>query len=230
MKILIVGGKREADYVIKAFNKPKNKIVVINDSPSVSKMLSANNGIQILNTDPTKLYSYEEADIFNFDLIIALMEKDADNFVACKIAKDRFAVKKAICTVSDPSNVEIFEALGIDTPISASYLLTQKIEGESDIESIIKTLSLENNKIIITEIRVRKEFDCCDKSLMQLQLPKYANVTCIFRNPNVIIPRGDTVIRDNDKLVIASAPNDQKKVIRFIKKEKQDANETDQAK
>ena len=60
---------------------------------------------------------------------------------------------------------------------------------------------------------------------MQLQLPKYANITCIFRNPNVIIPRGDTVIKDNDKLVIASAPNDQKKVIRFIKKVKEDADQ-----
>ncbi|MCI1735357.1 MAG: TrkA family potassium uptake protein [Bacilli bacterium] len=218
MKILICGGKTEADFVIRSFQSPHNKLVIMNDDPLTAKILSEQNGVDVLDTDPTKIYSFEIADVYGFDLVIALMESDADCYVCCKIAKEHFGIKKAICTVSDPDNVEIFKALGIDSPISGSYLLTQRIKGESDIESIIKTLTLENDKIVITEINVKKNLDCCGKSLMQLKLPDYANVTCIFRNPEVVIPHGNTIIQSGDTLVIASAPDDQKKLIKFIKK------------
>lgn len=220
MKILICGGKNEADFVIRAFNKGNNKLVIMNDDSQTAKMLSERNDVDVIDTDPSKLYSFEIADIVNFDLVIALMDRDADNFVCCKIAKEKFGIKKAICTVSNPNNVEVFQTLGIDTPISASYLLTQRIEGESDIESITKTLSLENDKIVITEIKIKKDFECCNQSLLELQLPKYGNITCIFRDPRVVIPRGDTIIKQGDTLVIASAPQDQKKLIRFVKRTK----------
>lgn len=223
MKVLICGGNQQADFVIRSFTKSKrNKIVVINDDEDIAKELSDRYGIEVLDTDPTKLYSFEIADIYDFDLVIALMEKDADNFVCCHIAKDQFNIKKAICTVNNPNNVEIFEELGIDTAISSSYLLTQRIEGETDIENITKTFSLQNDKIVITEITVLPNFECCNRSLMDLQLPKCGNITCIFRDPKVIIPRGDTVIKNGDNLVIASSPDDQKKLIRFIKKEREE--------
>ena len=223
MKVLICGGNQEADFVIRSFLKNKrNKIVVINNDAEIAKELSDHYGIEVLDTDPTKLYSFEIADIYDFDLVIALMEKDADNFVCCHIAKDKFNIKKAICTVTNPNNVEVFEELGIDTAISASYLLTQRIEGETDIENITKTFSLQNDKIVITEITVLPNFECCNRSLMDLQLPKCGNITCIFRDPKVIIPRGDTIIRNGDNLVIASSPDDQKKLIKFIKKEMED--------
>lgn len=229
MKVLICGGNQEADFVIRSFHhNRRNKIVVINDDEEIAKDLSNRYGIEVLDSDPTKLYSFEIADIYDFDLVIALMEKDADNFVCCHIAKDQFNIKKAICTVNDPNNVEFFEELGIDTAISASYLLTQRIEGESDIENITKTFSLQDDKIVITEITVLSTFECCNKSLMDLQLPRCGNITCIFRDPKVIIPRGDTIIKTGDNLVIASSPQDQKKLIRFIKKEKEENDESDQ--
>ncbi|MFA6829675.1 MAG: TrkA family potassium uptake protein [Bacilli bacterium] len=220
MKILICGGNTEADYAIRSFSDGHNKLVVINDDANIAKILSERNSISVLDTDPTKLYSFEIADVFEFDLVIALMENDSDNFVCCKLAKDKFHIKKAICTVSDPNHVDIFQALGIDSPISSSYLLTQRIKGESDIENLIKTLSIENDKIVITEVKIKEEFDCCNKSLMELQIPDYANITCIFRNPQVIIPHGTTRIIANDTLVVASAPSDQKRLIKYLKKEK----------
>lgn len=225
MKVLICGGNQEADFVIRSFSHNKrNKIVVMNDDEDIAKNLSNRYGIEVLDTDPTKIYSFEIADIYDFDLVIALMEKDADNFVCCHIAKDKFNIKKAICTVTDPNNVEMFEELGIDTAISSSYLLTQRIEGETDIENITKTFSLQNDKIVITEITVLPSFECCNKSLMDLQLPRCGNITCIFRDPKVIIPRGDTIIKAGDNLVIASSLEDQKKLIKFVKKEREDIN------
>lgn len=218
MKILICGGDSEADYVIKSFKKDKDKIVVFNDDAKVAKRLSETNDIDVLLSDPTKIYSFESGDVFGFDLVISLMPRDVDNFVVCQIAKTLFHIKKAICTVNNPNNVAIFEELGIDSPISASFLLTERIKGESDIESLIKTLSLENQKIVITEIKIKSRFFCSGKAIKDLNFPRVGNICCIFRDPKVIIPRGDTTLMEGDTLVIASGSKDQNEVIAFVKR------------
>lgn len=217
MNILVCGGKTEADYVLSAFKKHGNRIVVINDDDDTAEVLSEHYDLDIFKTDPTKIYSFEVADVTNFDLVVSLLERDADNFVVCKIAKVLFHIKKAICTVNNPNNVAIFQRLGIDSPISASYLLTERIRGESDVESIFRTLSLEDEKIVITEVKILDSFPCVNQTLAQLRLPNTGNITCIFRDPDVIIPRGNTTIQAGDTMVIASGQEAQQYLIDYLK-------------
>jgi trk system potassium uptake protein TrkA len=218
MNIVICGGDSQADYVIGAFKKRGNYLVVINDDPDVAKFLSEKNGVDVRMSDPTKLYTLEDAAITGFDIIISLLPRDVDNFVVCMMGKKVFGVKKAICTVDNPNNVALFQELGIDSPISASYLLTERIKGESDVESIIKTLSLENEKVTITEVKVRKGSRLVGMNLLTAKFPRYCNVCCIYRDPKVIIPRGDTEIHEGDTLIVACAPSDAKKVVSFVKR------------
>lgn len=218
MNILICGGLKEANYVINAFKKTHNHLVIINEDERICKNISELNHLDVINSDPTKRYSFEVADVFNFDLVIALTDSDADNFVICKMAKNIFNIKKAICTVSDPEFVDVFMALGIDTPISAPYLLTSKIQGESDIESIMSSFTLENDKVIISEITIKPDFACIGVALKDLNLPITGNITCIYREPNIIIPRGDTVIESGDHIFICSSPDDQNNLVNFIKR------------
>jgi len=220
MRIVILGGRNEADFVIKSFNNSKNELMVINSDEKTAKFLAESNHIEVLCSNPARLYTYENINIKGFDLVISLMDDDVSNFTACILLKKLFGVKKAICTVSNPNNVNVFNQLGIDSPISGSYLLTQRIQDESDVESLFKTMSLENEKVKIIEFRVRKEFDCVGKALKDLNLPSIANICCVFRNPNVIIPRGNTVIRTGDRLIVACAPVDQNEVISFLRKTK----------
>ncbi len=220
MNIVVCGGRQQADYLLSVFaNKRGNNIVVINDDEKIADTISEHYGLEVIKSDPTKHYSFEIANVTNFDLVISLQSNDVDNFVTCRMAKQFFHIKKSICTVSNPNNVDIFTHLGIDVAISDSYLLTQKIKGESDIESVFKTSSLEGEKIVITEIKIKDSFWCVGKDLKSLGLPKTGNITCIFRDPEVIIPRGDTTINVNDTLVIASAPKNQEELIEFIKGE-----------
>ncbi|MDD6240614.1 MAG: NAD-binding protein [Eubacteriales bacterium] len=224
--ILLCGGKTEADYVLGAFLKKRNNhIVIINDDLQTVERMSEHYGVNILVSDPTKIYSFEKADVTDFDLVVSLSDRDADNFVTCMIAKELFHIKKAICTVNNPNNVAIFSRLGIDSPISASYLLKDRIKGESDVDSIFSTLSLENDKLVITEILINKDFPCCGKSLKDINLPHTGSIACIFRDPDVIIPRGDSVFQNNDRIILASAPEDQSDLIEFIKTGKRPASE-----
>ena len=220
MNVLICGGGKETTYVINSFKGSKNLLRVINGDEKISNTISEINQIDVINSDPTKFFSFEVADVLNFDLVIALTDSDADNFIICKIAKDFFHIKKAICTISNPELVDVFKDLGIDTPISARYLLSQKIKGESDIESIMSSFVLEDNQVLISEITIKEDFDCIGMALKDLNLPITGNITCIYREPKVIIPRGDTTINCNDHIYICSSPKDQDELVEFITKRK----------
>ena len=54
---------------------------------------------------------------------------------------------------------------------------------------------------------------------MEINFPKFANISCVYRKPNVIIPNGQTLILPKDKLIVVSTSDDQKKVIDFVKRE-----------
>lgn len=107
--------------------------------------------------------------------------------------------------------------MGVDSPISSTYLLTERIKGESDIESVFRTSSLENDKLVITEIRIKPSFWCVGMSLKNLGLPKTGNITCIFRDPTVVSFLAGDRIQAEDTLIIASAPENQAELVKFIK-------------
>lgn len=220
MRAIIVGGNLEADFVIKAFKKQKFSFVVVNGNQEIAKSLSNDNDIVCYCNETNKKYTYEDLDIANFDLVVALEEDDIRNFIICHILKHNFGVKKSICTVKDPDNVEVFKQLGIDSPISASFLLTQRIVNESNIESLIKTLTIENDRIAITEITVKGTWLIENKAIKDIHLPFAANISCIYRNSTIIIPRGDTIICPGDTLIIVSSAKEQNDIIDFLKMEK----------
>ncbi len=220
MRIVIAGGNHEADFIIHTLKKAKHKLLVINEDAQLCKYLSAQNGIAVYNGDPTKKYSLEEAGVTDFDVLVSLSESDNDNYVVCAMGKQMFNIKKCVCLVKNPKNVELFRSLGIDSVISSTYLLAQFIRNESTIENVVKTLSIEDEQIVITEIDVEADFLIAGKTIIECQFPQDINISCIFRKPRVIIVNGSTVIQAKDRLVVVSTPKEQQNIIEFIQRKK----------
>ncbi len=218
MKIVVAGGHSDAEYIISMFIKEKHQLIVINDSDIAAKYISENNRIPVFMGDPTKSYTFEDAGAKDADVIVALSENDIDNYITCLIAKRFFGIKKAICRVLNPKRVEVFKKLGISTVISSIYMLGQIIKEEANIKSMFKTLSMEDEKIAITEIEVKNEYGLHGKQIMNLSLPLRINIACILRDSNVIIPNGRTQIELGDKMLIVSAAEDQKHIFMMLKK------------
>ncbi len=220
MRAIIVGGDTNADYIIKTFIKNHIPFIVVNEDKKIAEYISKRNHIEVYCNATNKLYTYKELAIENYDLVVALENDDIKNYIIVMMLKKHFNVKKAICTVQDPDNVSIFRELGVDAPISSSLLLAQRILNDSDIESVMKTLSFENDKIIITEVTLKHEYEIIGKQIKDIVFPKLANISCIYRSYQIIIPKGDTKFYPGDRLIICSESKNQKEIIDFIKKEK----------
>lgn len=220
MKIVITGGKHEADYIVSKLKKEHHQLIIINQDIDFAEYISANNDIGVFPGDPTKAYVLSDAEAHNADVLLALSDNDTDNYITCITAKKLFNTKRTVAKVKNPKNVELFKRLGVDSVISSTYLLAQTILNESSVENIIKTLSIEDEKIVMIEIGVEPEHHIVNKRLMDIKFPSNINISCIFRDPHVIIPKGDTLIKADDKLIIVTTPNDQEEIVEFVQKRK----------
>ena len=220
MRIVIANGDNSADYIIKNFNSRSNTLTIINNDKDIANHLAKSSKLPVILGDFTKVSTLKEANIQNADLFIALGRKDSDNYVGCLHARKQFGVKKCICIVNNPKNVEVFKELGLDSVICSTETLVSSVLAESSLEQLTKTMSFENDKIVMSEVVVKATYLIAHKHIMDLNFPKEGSIACIYRRPRVIIPHGSTLILPKDKLFVLSVPADQKKLIEFIQREK----------
>ena len=219
MRIVVAGGRTQADFLIGNLLKKKHKIVVINDEQAYCDYLSSTHRIPVFCGDPSKYFVLEEANIRDFDVLVALTYKDADNLAICQYAKRCFGVKKVICIVANPKNAELFKELGVNTVISSTHMVAEYITQATSFENLIKTMSLEDEKVMLNEVLIEPDYKVVDKKLMDITLPENSIIGCIIRkSSDMIVPNGNTEIKAGDKLLVISSPANQKKVLAEITK------------
>ena len=224
MKIVIAGGDTNAEYLIKLYKKgKKNEIIVINPDAVAADRVSDACHIKVYHREPWNRVALEGANAFDSDVFIALCKKDTDNLVSCLLAKRIFNAKKTICVVDDPKNVDYFKALGVDSVISSTYLLAQSVMSESSVESLTKTLSIDNDKVIVVEKTILSKYAICGRFIKDIRFPKYASIACIYRQVQIIIPSGSVMIEPKDTLVMITAPSNANALVRYIETERSDA-------
>ena len=220
MHIVIANGDSDAAYIIDMFNTKENRLTVINGNEAVAQTIMERKHVAVTIGGPWHNTILEAARVYDADIFISLCKKDTDNFASCVMAKRNFHVKKCICAVSNPSNVDLYKKLGIDVVISSTYLLAKSIKNESNAESLIKSLSLDNEKIVMIEATLLPKYWICDQAIKDMGSPKNASIAYVVRNYNFIIPNGDLVLRPMDTLVVACAKENEVEILRFLKRQK----------
>ena len=220
MKIVIADGRHEADYIISMYNNRKNDLIIINQDEDICRYLSAQNNIPVMRGNPTRMGDLQLAGAENADLFIALADNDHENYVACKLAKNFFGAKRCIATVINPKNVDAFRNLGIDSVMSSTYLLGEQVRNAATIENLIRTLSLENDEIVITEFKITSDLHVCNQTLKDIKISDIASISSIVRNGKGIIPNGNTKLQNNDKILVVTTHNNRNKVMKIFQRKK----------
>lgn len=216
MNIVIVGGGKKVDFLAGSLIGKKHSLTIINKDVRDCKYLARTHGAQVVHGDGSKPFILEDAGVMGFDLMIALTPRDADNLVICQLAKKVFGIRRAFATVTNPKNVEVFKKLGINTVVSATYILAGIIEQMASVDEVVNYLPIEDGKVQLLEVAVNGKYGICGKQVADLGFPEDAIIGCIIRGGNVIIPNGRTEIRSDDKLVILTNASSQPKVMESL--------------
>lgn len=87
MRVVIVGGRSRADYLMGALAETVDTVVAINDDRRFCEYLSSRHDGTVIWGNGMKLAVLEEAGVAGFDAIVALTGLDADNLAICQVAK-----------------------------------------------------------------------------------------------------------------------------------------------
>jgi len=216
VRVVLAGGRQKADFLISLLLEKGFELTVINEDKTYCEYLAEKYGIPIFRGKPERLFILNEANIYGADILISLMNYDSDNFAVCQAARKLFNISRIVATVSSPKNVDVFKRLGINTVVSATYTVSTIIEQASVVGDIVNTLSLDDEKVVISRITVKEDSPVLGKQIMDITFPNNVIISCIIRDTGVTVPNGQTLINLGDKLMIISDKSLEKKVIETV--------------
>ncbi len=168
----------------------------------------------VLYGDGTNMELLEQEDIGDCDVVICVTNNDEKNLL-CSLLTKQMGAKKIITRVSKSTNIGLFEKVGIDVAISPKEAAINEIRNnliETDVE-ILATVERGQGRIIETQIPANFK----ETAVMDLKLPEKAIIAIIQRNSGVLIPKGNTLLKANDSLLIFTREENSQKIIDFFR-------------
>ncbi|WP_032123325.1 potassium channel family protein [Clostridium amazonitimonense] len=209
MRAIIVGGGKVGYYLLKTLLEENYNVALIEKDINLCNKIAEEFDVDVIHGDGTSIEVLEEANIQESEIVAAVTGKDEENFVICQMVKMNFSDKKTIARINNPKNREIFKALGINDTVCSTEVISTIIEGELGNEKLKFIQTLNKGEIILVEATVNKKSILKDKSISSIDLPKGCVIVSIFREDNVIYPKGNIEIREDDRMLI-SIPSSKK--------------------
>jgi trk system potassium uptake protein TrkA len=207
MKIIVVGGARVVYFLCRAFLSKGHSVTLINRDREECTALARRLKATVVHGDGSDPDILAEAGADTSDAVLAVTPNDEDNLVICEIAERRFGVPRTLALVNDPDNEEVFRTLGRTTAFSTTHIIANLIEQRAGFEQISNLLPIGEGKITVTEVKLSPGAPVAGKSLQEIGLPEDALIAGVLRDGEAIIPRGPTVLREGDRLVLMALPD-----------------------
>ncbi|MGN0608447.1 MAG: potassium channel family protein [Oscillospiraceae bacterium] len=204
MRVIIVGGGKVGYYLIRTLIEHKHEPTVIEINREVSMRIADEMDIPVILGDATNCETLRAAGAAEADAFISVTGSDQCNLISCQLAKNEFGVRKTVAKSNNPKNVAVIKALGIDTVINSTDSIASLIEREVDTAKIKQLLQLNNGEVSLFEVDIPQDYVYDGKMLMELKIPSLFNIVSITRGESLIIPRGQSMLKSGDKLLIIS--------------------------
>ncbi len=202
--VMIIGGGRITIYLAKILMELDIKVMII--EKDIDKCIELSELLPralIINGDGTDEDLLKSENLMDMDAFIAMTGMDEENFMSSLLAKQN-GVKKVIAKISRTNYINIIKNLGIDSVISpkltTTTLILKYIRG-NNVESLYRIIE---GQAEIVEFNVDSSSKITNIKLKKLGLPKDIIIATIVRKNEIVIPHGNDVIKEGDKIIIIS--------------------------
>lgn len=204
--VTIIGGGSVGFELAKSLEKTPIKTKIIEKDLRRCEFLSENlKHSLVLHADGTNLELLSQESIGDSDVSISVTDNDEKNLL-CSLLVKQLGVKRVVTRVGQAVTASLFEKVGVDIAISPKEAAVNEIKNRIVERQIGILATVERGLGEILEIDIAEPFN--DTALMNLKLPARAIIAIVQRGNKIIIPKGQTLIRSNDKLIIFTKAQD----------------------
>ncbi len=201
MYILIVGAGKVGYFLAKRLCAGKHTVSIVEQDKTVCEEIAKALDALIINGDGCEPQILEEAGIGRAEVVAAVTGDDEDNLIVCQLAKEKFGVQRTVGRVNDPDNERTFSQLGVDVPIDSTKIIAKVIEEEVSFSDFVNLMSFKRGKLAIVRVDLPQDSPVINKAVSEITLPADSVLVSIVRGEEVIVPKGNTVLKPGDDII-----------------------------
>ena len=216
-KVMILGGGKTGFYLARMLAEFGAAVKVIEQDKERCHYLATHlNDVMVLHGDATDRTLLEEENLDAMDAVVTATGFDEDNLILALMAKHR-GIEDVIAKVSRTSYSDIISSMGIDMALNPLDITTSTIVRLVQGNKKILSSQLIQGQAEIVEIIAGSHMSFVDVPLKELDLPDSIIIAAIHRGRDVIIPTGDTVIEEDDRVILLSLLSDISSLEKLLK-------------
>jgi Trk K+ transport system NAD-binding subunit len=170
-------------------------------------------GIRIVAGDATSRLVLEQAGVDEADAVLLTTTTEKINVEVARVLADHFRARRVISVGITPRGVEAMAGLGVEVEnifqLSANAL-RNRIEQRT---KAAHGIGLAKDEIL--EVEIHPNSRLANKPLSLLS-PQRWNVGVIYRDGNILVPHGRTVLRGKDRVILLGEPRVLKTVAEML--------------
>lgn len=201
MYIIVSGGGKVGFHLARLLMNAGHEVVLIEKARPRYHELARIMGETAMLGDSSDAAVLKRAGANRADVLVACTGADEDNLITCQMAKHLFMVGRTIARVNDPSNEELFRALGIDGTINSTRLIDGMIEREVDSDVLVPLLSLGGGKTEMVKAEIGEDSPCAGHEIGSLNFPAGCLIVSVVRDGSPLTAEAKTRLEAGDTVV-----------------------------
>jgi trk system potassium uptake protein len=206
MNVVIAGGGSVGKFMASQLRAGGHEVLIIDNAANMVARAQADDdpaGVAWLMGDACEVNTLADAGVAKADVMAAVTGDDEDNLVISLLAKQEFGVPRVVARVNNPKNEWMFnEMWGVDVSVSTPHLLTALVQEAVSVGSFVRLLSFEGGRARLAEVTLADDAGALNREIAELNLPRDSTVVAVLRKDHVVVPRGDTVLRAGDEVIV----------------------------
>ena len=203
-EVYIVGGSEIGYQTAKLLEARGLTPRIIEQDPERARWLAEElSGSVVLENDATDIAFLEREHVSDADIVIAALSSDEQNLLVSLLAK-RLGAKRTVAVVENGDYTSLFETVGVDVAVNPREVTAEEITRFTHEEHTQNVAIIESDRAEVLEIEVGEESLLANRIIADAtaDLPRGVVVGAITRGDEFITPRGETVVKPGDHVVV----------------------------
>ncbi len=211
MKIIIIGDGKVGHALAENLSKEDNDVTIIDKDPEPLKRASEYLDVMCIKGNGVSTKILMEAGVKDADLLIAATTSDEMNMVCCLTAK-KLGAEHTIARIRDPeyaSELSVLKRdLGLDMVINPEHACANEIGRVLSYPVAVNVEPFAKGRVELVEVKVVEGMPLIGMKLKEIssKISSSILIGAVLRGEEVIIPKGEFQIDENDMIYIIGRP------------------------
>ena len=203
-RLIIIGFGKIGEDLLQKLSKDYD-LLCIDNAPGTEERVRKLRGeaAVVMQADATSRLVLEEAGVNDAECVIITTTSEPVNLEVCRLLKEHFRPKRVIAVGTSTEGVKQLTELGAEVQdlfAASAAGIRNLLEQRTRTATAI---GLGKNEIL--EVEVHPHSRLANKPLRNLA-PLRWKIGILYRDGNIIVPRGDTVLRPKDRMILLGDP------------------------